>query len=74
MILSFRKINNVKQYTFIVSMKIPYYRYIDDECYLLHSKNNISKLAVKLFSNNIDDEEYKQFIEQCLLKTKLRKR
>ena len=55
-------------------MKIPYYRFIDDECYLLHSKNNISQLSVKLFSNNINDDEYREFIEQCLLKTKLKKR
>ncbi len=55
-------------------MIIPYYRYIDDECYLLHSDNNIPELSVKLFSNNINDDEYRQFIEQCLLKTKMKKR
>jgi len=54
-------------------MKIPYYRFIDGECYLLHSKNNISQLSVKLFSNKINDDEYREFIEQCLLKTKLKK-
>ncbi|MBQ8018416.1 MAG: hypothetical protein IJ258_09990 [Methanobrevibacter sp.] len=54
-------------------MNIPYYRFIDDECYLLHSKNNISKISGKLLSNNIKDDEFKEFIEQCLLKTKFKR-
>lgn len=55
-------------------MKIPYYRFIENECYLLHSKDNISELAMKLLSNKITDDEYKEFIEQCLLKTKLKRK
>ena len=54
-------------------MNIPYYRFIDGECYLLHSKNNIRELSGKLFSDNITDDEYRQFIEQCVLKTRFKK-
>ena len=50
-------------------MNIPYYMFIEDECQLLHSKDNISELVVKLLSNKITDEEYREFIEQCMLKS-----
>lgn len=55
-------------------MKIPYYRFIEGECYLLNSKDNISELALKLLSNNITDDEYREFIQQCLLKTKFNRK
>lgn len=55
-------------------MNIPYYRFIENECHLLHSQDNISELVVKLLSNKITDEEYRQFIEQCMLKTKLNRK
>jgi hypothetical protein len=55
-------------------LNIPYYRFIEDECYLLPSKDNIPELAVKLLSDNITDDEYKEFIQQCLLKTKLKRK
>lgn len=55
-------------------MNIPYYRFIEGECHLLYSQNNISELAIKLLSNKISEEEYRQFIEQCLLKSKLNRK
>jgi hypothetical protein len=58
----------------MTNVKIPYYRFIEDECYLLHSRDNISELAIKLLSNKITDDEYKEFIEQCLLKSRLNRK
>lgn len=55
-------------------MDIPYYRFIEDECKLIRSKNNMDELVLKLLSNKISDEEYRQFIEQCLLKSKLNRK
>lgn len=52
-------------------MEIPYYRFIEDECRLIRSRDNMDELVVKLLSNRISDDEYKEFIEQCLLKSKL---
>ncbi|WP_407393074.1 hypothetical protein [Methanobrevibacter sp.] len=50
-------------------MNIPYYLFIDGECHLLHSRDNISELAIKLLTNKITEDEYRQFIEQCILKS-----
>lgn len=50
-------------------MDIPYYRFIEDECHLLHSKDNIDELVLKLLSNKITEEEYREFIEHCMLKS-----
>ena len=47
-------------------MNIPYYRFIDEDCQLLHSKDNIDELVLKLLSNKISDEEYREFINVCL--------